>query len=85
MQKRLENLVEKHNYLSIKVSELEELVKTLKMSFDDSLMASEDCYYLQSIINVIRHKSVKLKDYSESLYQKVMRLKLENEKFTLHK
>lgn len=85
MQTQLDNIVEKFRALSIKLGELDELSKTLKISFDNSLIASEDCYYLQSIIRIIRHKTNKTKDIADSLHQKVIRFQLDNKKFPPHK
>lgn len=85
MQTQLDSIVEKFRTLSIKLDELDELSKTLKISFDNSLMASESCYYLQSIIDVIRHKSVRTRDFGDSLHQKIIRFQLDNEKFHPHK
>ncbi len=78
MTTQLESIVEKFRTLSIKLDELDGLTKTLKNLFDDSLMASEDCYYLHSIIRIIREKTHKTRKFAQSLRDKVHRYKLDN-------
>lgn len=85
MQTQLDSIVEKFRALSIKLGELDGLAKTLKNSFDDSVMASEECYYLQGIIHIIREKTNKARDFGDSLHQKIIRFQLDNEKFHPHK
>lgn len=85
MQTQLDSIVERFRHLAIKVDELDGLAKTLKNSFDDSLMATEDCYYLQSIIHIIRQKTNNTKDFTDSLHEKIIRFQLDNNKFHPHK
>ncbi len=82
MQTQLDSIVEKYRHLAIKLDELDGLTKTLKNSFDESLMASEECYYLESIIHIIRQKANKTKDFADSLHQKIITLQVDNEKIS---
>lgn len=82
MQTQLDSIVEKFRHLAIKLDELDGLAKTLKNSFDDSFMASEECYYLQGIIHIIRQKTNNTKDFADSLEQKIIKLQVDNQRIS---
>ena len=73
MTTQFEVIMEKYRRLEANIIDIEHLVKTLKNSFEISSMEALDCYYLESIINIIRHRTHAIKKKTAGLHDKLVK------------
>lgn len=78
MTTQFDAILQKFTELESQVIDVEHLTKTLKNSFDISNMETENCYYLESIIRILRKKTNSLKQKTTSLNEKLNRLNDKN-------
>lgn len=78
MTTQFDAILEKFAELECQVNDVEHLTKTLKNSFDISNMETENCYYLESIIRILRQKTNCLKQKTTSLNEKLYRFNDKN-------
>ena len=78
MTTQFDAILQKFTELESQVIDVEHLTKTLKNSFDISNMETENCYYLESIIRILRKKTNSLKQKTTSLNEKLNRLNNKN-------
>lgn len=78
MTTQFDAILQKFTELECQVIDVEHLTKTLKNSFDISSMETENCYYLESIIRILRKKTNSLKQKTTSLNEKLNRLNNKN-------
>lgn len=78
MTTQFDAILQKFTELESQVIDVEHLTKTLKNSFDISNMETENCYYLESIIRILRKKTNCLKQKTTSLNEKLNRLNNKN-------
>lgn len=78
MTTQFDAILQEFTELESQVIDVEHLTKTLKNSFDISNMETENCYYLESIIRILRKKTNCLKQKTTSLNEKLNRLNDKN-------
>lgn len=78
MTTQFDAILQKASELECQVIDIEHLTKTLKNSFDISNMETENCYYLESIIRILRKQTTCLKQKTVSLHDKLINYKNTN-------
>ena len=76
MTVQLKDIIEKERNLAIQTNDVKQLVKTLALSIDRSLMHGDDCYYLEALIKILRNKTISLNGATEKLYSKLIKYKI---------